>query len=76
MTRNDAAATYRQIRRTYIARQNAGCTVYGRRAGAATFDREAGRYLRDVCGITQPTAADWLDAARALLAYLDANAAA
>ena len=76
MTRSAAAATYRQIRRTYIARQNAGCTIYGSLANAGTFDREAGRYLRDVCGITQPTAADWLDAARALLAYLEANPAA
>ena len=70
MTRNAAAADYRQTRRAYLALQNARCTRYGKPATAATFDAEAGAYLREICGITAPTPEDWTRAAKALLAHL------
>lgn len=75
MTHAQAATTYRQLRRTYVARQNRGCTIHGTLATAQTFDAEARNYLRQACGIYWPSPSDWVDAARAMLAHLKANGA-
>lgn len=70
MTRNAAASEYRRTRALFIARQRALCTRFGTLATADQFDIDARRYLRDVEGITNPTPADFVRAARAMLAYL------
>jgi len=75
MTHANAAAAYRQIRRAYVARQNRGCTIYGTLATAASFDAEARKYLSQVEGIEAPSPSDWVGAARALLAHLQAHGA-
>lgn len=68
MNRTQCAADFRRIRRIFIERQHALCTQYGHRATVEDFNTDATRYLRHVCGITNPTPADYVDAARAMLA--------
>lgn len=67
MTRTTAADEFRRLRALFITRQHSLCTVYGQRATVDQFNIDAGRYLAHVCGNTNPTPADYVEAARAML---------
>jgi hypothetical protein len=71
MSRNAAASEYRALRSSFVSAQNARCTRYGTRATVDSFDTDAGRYVRDVLGVTNPSGADFVEAARGMVEYLN-----
>lgn len=71
MTTNEARRTYRILRAAYVREQNAACTQFATmRATNATFDSNVRSYLAEVEGVQAPKPAQWVDGARAVLAYL------
>ena len=61
------ADIYRRIRSSFIERQHALCTSYGKKTTINEFDIDVRCYLREVDGVRNPTPPNYVAAAREML---------